>query len=86
MAGELRGHGLRSTLAAQDRILHREIFPATITARRVDVARFEILDEVLEMGVTVFVEDNVSELDIEDLTCQYAVAFAHNPAFLQVLD
>ena len=86
MPGKLRGHGFRSTLAAQDRIFHREILPAAIAAGRVNIPGFEILDEVLEMVMSVLVEDNVAELNIQDLTRQYAIALAHDSASLEIPD
>src|SRR5215831_13701668 len=73
-----------SGFSAEDRILHRVVVPAAVAACREDVTRLEIVDQVLKVGLPVFVEDHVCEPDIERVPCEDAVTAVENAALLQI--
>src|SRR5215831_11093265 len=70
--------------SAEDRILHRVVVPAAVAACRENVTRLEIVDQVMKVGLPVFVEHYVCEPDIEHVCCQDAVTTVENAALLQI--
>ena len=81
---QFRRNSLCDGLSASNRIFHRVIVPLTITSGGVDVSGLEVIDQILQMRLPVFVEHDVSGPDIEVQASEDTITWPQDTAAFQV--
>src|SRR5262245_59633831 len=83
---ELRSYLFCNRLAAANGIFHRVVVPLPLRSGSVDVSRFQVVEEVLQVGLAVLIKNDVRALDVQVQAREDAIAGPQQTALLQVSD